>query len=835
MVGAFVALAMLLGANSQWMNSLDQQCYDWGMQLSSRTPSDQIAVIVIDENSIANMGRWPWSRAIHAKMIDTLNSAHPKLISYTPFFFESQQDEGLSYLYKIAEFIGTPAFKNAIHPDRIAELAQLNGLLHGAIQNLDHDQKLSDSIVQANNVVLSMSFEWGGALQGKPNQALPEYISRSSLTNIENLGAPPPLLTQKVSIPTPLLGGAAAGQGHLNTHPDQDGKVRTDPLVVRYYDQYYPALSLLLAAKSLNLDSKDIHIKLGEGVQLGNQIIATDAQLQMRPYYYPDHDGLPAFQVNSFYDVYTGKISPDKFRDKIILIGTAATGIDTFYNTPTLAAAPPILMLANSLSSILKGDYFFTPSWANWLKNLLFGLVAGYLILALPRLKTSVGTAITTFCLIGFLVSELFLMVTQSIWIPLTLPFALLITGHLLLTIKRTTGAQQEGLLVTEEATVNNRILGLAYQGQGQLDRAFDKLRKVPMDDSLMEVLYNLGLDFDRQQKFSQGDAVFKYMASYDANYRDLPKRLNQTRTLWDTFVLGGTPPPRTNVSSLVLDGATKPMLGRYEIEKELGKGTMGVVYRGRDTKIGRIVAIKTMTFSQDFEADELKEVSARFFREAETAGRLNHPNIVSIYDVGEAQDLSYIAMEFLNGDNLEQHTRVDHLLPLERVVSIIARVAEALDYAHKQNVVHRDIKPANIMYDPTTNSVKVTDFGIARITNSNQTKTGMVFGTPSYMSPEQLAGKKIQGTSDLFSLGITLYQLACGKLPFDGDSMAQLMYAIANQPHTDILTVRADIPPCLVSIIDKALTKRSDTRYASGAKMAEALRLCAASTWINS
>jgi serine/threonine-protein kinase len=260
----------------------------------------------------------------------------------------------------------------------------------------------------------------------------------------------------------------------------------------------------------------------------------------------------------------------------------------------------------------------------------------------------------------------------------------------------------------------------------------------------------------------------------------------------------------------------------------------MGVVYRGRDTKIGRVVAIKTMTFSQDFEADELKEVSARFFREAETAGRLSHPNIVSIYDVGEAQDLSYIAMEFLNGDNLEQYTNPDHLLPLNKVVSIVASVADALDYAHKQNVVHRDIKPANIMYDANTESVKVTDFGIARITNSSQTKTGMVFGTPSYMSPEQLAGKKIQGTSDLFSLGITLYQLACGKLPFDGESMAQLMYAIANQPHLDILTVRPDIPPCLVTIINKALTKRLDTRYANGAQMAEALRLCAASTWVN-
>jgi len=274
----------------------------------------------------------------------------------------------------------------------------------------------------------------------------------------------------------------------------------------------------------------------------------------------------------------------------------------------------------------------------------------------------------------------------------------------------------------------------------------------------------------------------------------------------------------------------SKPMLGRYEIEKELGKGAMGVVYYGKDPKIGRVVAIKTMALAQEFEADELQDVKDRFFREAETAGRLNHPNIVSIYDAGEEHDLAYIAMEFLKGKDLVPFTKPDALLPLPKVMSIIARVAEALDYAHRQNVVHRDIKPANIMYDPETDTPKVTDFGIARITDSSKTKTGMVLGTPSYMSPEQLAGRKIEGHSDLFSLGVSLYQLACGKLPFEGDSMAQLMYRIANEPHTDILTIRADLPPCLAAIINRSLAKQVEDRYASGTEMAEALRQCAAS-----
>jgi serine/threonine-protein kinase len=156
--------------------------------------------------------------------------------------------------------------------------------------------------------------------------------------------------------------------------------------------------------------------------------------------------------------------------------------------------------------------------------------------------------------------------------------------------------------------------------------------------------------------------------------------------------------------------------------------------------------------------------------------------------------------------------------------------VADALDYAHTLNVVHRDIKPANIMYDPASDTVKVTDFGIARITDSSKTKTGMVLGTPSYMSPEQLAGTKIEGGSDLFSLGVSMYQLLCGKLPFNGDSMAQLMFRIASEPHIDIMTIRPDLPVCVATVINKLLAKNVADRYRSGAEMGNAIRQCAAS-----
>jgi serine/threonine-protein kinase len=322
-------------------------------------------------------------------------------------------------------------------------------------------------------------------------------------------------------------------------------------------------------------------------------------------------------------------------------------------------------------------------------------------------------------------------------------------------------------------------------------------------------------------------------MATHNPKFRDLEQRLTRAKAAEDTVIFGA--PSRTTAGGTMIlsaaGGLEKPMLGRYQVEKELGKGAMGVVYLGRDPKINRVVAIKTMALSQEFEADELKDVKERFFREAETAGRLNHPNIVGIYDVGEEHDLCYIAMEFLEGHDLTPYVKPDNLLPLPLVMGIIYKSAMALEYAHHQNVVHRDIKPANIMYDPKSKSVKLTDFGIARITDSSKTKTGMVLGTPSYMSPEQLAGKKVDGRSDLFSLGVTLYQLASGRLPFQGESMATLMYKIANEPHPELTAVKPELAktkPCLAAIINKALTKDVTKRYQTGAEFARDLQQCA-------
>ncbi len=305
---------------------------------------------------------------------------------------------------------------------------------------------------------------------------------------------------------------------------------------------------------------------------------------------------------------------------------------------------------------------------------------------------------------------------------------------------------------------------------------------------------------------------------------RDLPP----AETIPMTFSDAPAPAPGADTASRG-PGQQRPdrtQLGRYRIERQIGRGSMGAVYAGMDPKVGRAVAIKTLALSREFEGTELKEARARFFREAETAGRLKHRDIVTIYDAGEEHGLAYIAMEYLPGTDLQAHTQPDRLLPVAVVLRCMARVAEALHYAHSQGVVHRDIKPANVMVDLAADSVKVTDFGIARIAaDASRTRTGLVLGSPSFMSPEQMAGQRVDGRSDLYSLGVMLFQLLTGRLPHQAETMSKLMFQIANETAPDVRSLRPELPELVAQIVSQAMGKRPENRFTDGHALAQALQ----------
>jgi serine/threonine-protein kinase len=267
----------------------------------------------------------------------------------------------------------------------------------------------------------------------------------------------------------------------------------------------------------------------------------------------------------------------------------------------------------------------------------------------------------------------------------------------------------------------------------------------------------------------------------------------------------------------------TIQQLGRYEILAELGQGAMGVVYKARDPVLDRVVAVKTINLT--LPKDELAEYEARFYQEARAAGGLSHPNIVTIYDIGKSERVAYMAMEFLEGDELRSVLATREPVPVALALDIAAQVADGLAYAHERHIVHRDIKPANIMV-VRGGLVKITDFGIARMrTNEVKTMTGMILGSPKYMSPEQVAGKRADHRSDLFSLGVVLYEMLTGEAPFVADSIHGIMFQIMQHTPPAPSTRCAELPEILDLIVAKALKKDAEERYQSAEDLARDLR----------
>jgi serine/threonine-protein kinase len=262
--------------------------------------------------------------------------------------------------------------------------------------------------------------------------------------------------------------------------------------------------------------------------------------------------------------------------------------------------------------------------------------------------------------------------------------------------------------------------------------------------------------------------------------------------------------------------------LGRYEIIGELGKGAMGLVYKAHDPIIDRILAIKTISLS--LAMDEREEYEARFFQEARAAGRLNHPNIITVYDVGKSGDVAYIVLEYLEGRELSEILTKEKQLPIHQILDIVKQVAQGLIYAHEHGVVHRDIKPTNIMVK-SDSQVKITDFGIARMTSSAvQTQTGMVLGTPKYMSPEQVLGKPIDQRSDIFSLGVMLFEMLTQTSPFVGDTLNEIMFQTININPPSPSSINTLLPARLDIIVAKALEKEPNERYQSAREFASDL-----------
>lgn len=791
------------------LKSLDFAVYDMTVDANRLPASERIVIIDIDNDSIQQLGGWPWSRSEFSSIINKLSNANAHIIGLgIPFTEKHRSTNSL----QMAAFLR----KGGKSTERKKIEAQ--------IQAMDGDYMLSSAVKKSGNVYIATQFY--NNVGSRPTSApIPPFLKAVSLKNTSSTDGTSfnPIHASKLNYPFTNLASSAAGIGFFNTSLDSDGISRSAPLMIEYKNTFLPSFALLIAARDLNMAVSDIRVNLGSDLELGMLDIISNDQMRIYPAFHGNDAG-QAFKHYSFHDVILNRIPNSAFNNRIVLIGLTDQNIAPTYNTPINSNMSGIELQAHILQSILDESVYSRPSWAEIAEYALIILIGIYLVTLLPRTNITIGAIASTVLFITLLAISLLFLTTASLWLQTMSAAMLLVIGHILILLKqRFLSKPSQGRSASDSAETN-KMLGLSFQSQGMLDMAFDKFRKCPINDDILQCIYNLALDFERKRQFNKASSTYEYINEHQPSYKDVRVRMERMKTAGDTMIFGAS--SAGGISNLLITGGAKPTLGRYEIVREIGKGAMGTVYLGRDPKINREVAIKTMALAQEFEADEMEEVKTRFFREAETAGMLNHPNIVTIFDAGDEHDLAYIAMEFLDGADLAPYTKKDKLFPAAATMKICGKVAEALNYAQSQNVVHRDIKPANIML-LKDKSIKVTDFGIARITASSKTKTGVVLGTPSYMSPEQLSGKHVDGRSDIFSLGVMMYEMLCGSRPFRGDSMATLMFQIANEPHPDIREHNSKITERTAKLLDHMLAKDPEMRIANGAAVIKEIIQC--------
>ena len=795
--------------------------------LREREPSRDVVLVEIDDQSIRSLGPWPWPRATLARMTEQLSSYGARVIGLNLLYKAPDRNPGLNEIRHLREELADLDGKQKTTP-----VEQVTRSLLEAEHRMDGDRLLVSATRNARNAVLPVSFQLGEP-EGRLS-ASPRWADRNSVFVLKDRSAPRALAARgrnplepsiegyvtATEMEAPFLdlvqSGAAVGQ--FTPLPGPDDVVRQEALLVFFSEKAFPsfALQMALSYNGAPRTSQGLPLQtLDEGgVEYGN------LKAPASPYYRKlmDYGARPGkIQRYSFDDVLDGRVPSERFLDKAVLVGVTARREAPRYKTPLGTDCSETELLAVSLENMVAGRHMVRPWWAWAMEASVLLFFSAFLLLILPRLPFRAGAIVTALFLGAWAALAVFLFALFGLWLEPAGPVLVVFGGYLLLVWRGVLG----GRSVRQENEEAHRRLALSLQSQGLLDLAFDTFLKCSArDERTRSLLYNLGLDFERKRMPGKAISVYEHILR-GGRYKDCRDRIESLRD-HKRPVGGSLAPDKTQV---LKHSAVRSTLGRYEVVREIGQGAMGTVYLGLDPKINREVAIKAIRYA-DIDESQVTEVKTRFFREAEAAGRLNHPNIVTVHDVGEEHDMAYIAMELLKGGDLSRYCEKGSRLPLEEALRVILGVASALEYAHRNDVIHRDIKPENIMF-ADGHQVKVTDFGIARVIDTASTHTGAIVGTPNYMSPEQVAGKKVDGRSDLFSLGVVFYELLTAVKPFQGENMAALMYNISNGRYTPIRKLAPKTPRCCSALISKLLDKSVSRRHRNATDLIRDLESC--------
>ena len=750
-----------------------------------------IVLVTIDEKAQDEFGPWPWNRDLIADLLAATASAEPRAMVVDLELGEDAFQDSAGYTGILAGQLSW--MKNVILPYDIA----LATYRSNKTNNPDH---LFDYSVAVNN----------------PLGIIDEESS---------------LQVRKVFLPAEKLLQNDPCLGFDYTMPDDDRVLRHQPLAMNYEGYYYPSISLIAAATYLKVPPVDVTVVEGDHVRLGGGIrIPTGDHSE----FFVTHFPAEAFKSYSAAHVMGENFQYKRLTNKMVLIGLTDPDFTEAFRTPIGDRTPELIVKASAIENIINENMVAVRNDRVALDMIILFLLGAVFAFVLPQVSQLYRVVI---CVCGliilanvnyFLISS-FSMAPQTVYFGLEL--ILFVAASFLLDSALLRG---EAAATTDKTKTKLPRVDVGRRRQTSVV----PVREIRASRHDQENQPTAMIDASQHQPFDHHALNLGRETDETAATPSVPETpIEKTAALKPETI--GSPPPTVapeeeiapKTSAAFEDALATPQptaangtgglaqtseiksLGRYKVSGVLGKGAMGMVYRGVDPAINRPVALKTIRLDFVNDPEELAELKERLYREAQAAGKLSHPNIVTIYDVGSEGHLQYIAMECLEGQTLEEMIKKKVKFNYRIIAQIIMQICSALQYAHEQGIVHRDIKPANIMILKDYRA-KVMDYGIARVDSSSMTKTGIAMGTPNYISPEQLKGQKSDHRADLFSLGVVMYELLLGKRPFKGENITSLMYSVLNHEPEKPSNINPQIPLLFDRIIDRALKKDNAERY---------------------
>lgn len=787
------------------LDSLQRSIND---SLCSFTASDEvtpnIVTVTIDGQAQDEYGSWPWNHDIIADLLAATAAGEPKVIALDFMLPENNYQDSAGFTDILA--------------------SQLSWI---------------------NNLVIPYDIALATFRDNRTNN--PKYLYDYSLTVDNPLGImdeKSSLQVRKVFLPPKKLMVHDPYLGFDYVMPDEDRVLRHYPMVMNYEGFYYPSLPLITAALYLGVPTDQIKVNEGENIELGGQRVIP---INKKSEFFVNFPKTQSIRKISALSLLSEDFNRTVLKNKVVIIDVDEFSSNRYFVTPISDNSSTSFIKSSVVQNIINNNILSKKDMP-MLNLLILFLIGGACAFGMPQVSKMYRSII--------LLSSLFIMVNINYF--LFTSFSVIINSVYI-------GLELVLFMIASPFLDSEFLMGAAYK------KAQKKKTKMPKEKFESNVFGNEQQEAVpvREIVSSANDAenikttAISSTDSEDKSHSDFPEDYqsiniddnSQLSSESDSTMASPVEDKTTAFEPVKPDKAPEPIivgadsgssenvfssddsskykipedsegikkLGRYQVLGTLGKGAMGHVYKGIDPAINRPVALKTIRLDFVSDPDEMAELKERLFREAQAAGKLSHPNIVTIYDVGSEGHLQYIAMEYLEGVTLEEMIKKKTKFNYKIISQIIIQICNALDYAHEKGIVHRDIKPANIMV-LSDYSIKLMDYGIARIDSNSMTKTGIAMGTPNYISPEQLKGMTVDRRADIFSLGVVIYELLLGQRPFKGENITSLIYSITTGEPEKPSNINPQVPLLFDHVIEKALKKNPDERYQSAKEMIQDL-----------